>query len=53
MPFGPAEPVVGELVVGRPNTAAMDNPNLDLGSSLGNKPAPDFGCETSSASRCR
>ena len=25
-----------------PNTAAMDNPNLDLGSSLGNKPAPDF-----------
>src|SRR6266702_5808300 len=24
-----------------PNTAAMDNPNLDLGSSLGNKPAPD------------
>jgi cytochrome oxidase Cu insertion factor (SCO1/SenC/PrrC family) len=24
------------------NTAAMDNPNLDLGSSLGNKPAPDF-----------
>ena len=25
-----------------PGTAAMDNPNLDLGSSLGNKPAPDF-----------
>ncbi len=25
-----------------PNTAAMDNPNLDLGSSLGDKPAPDF-----------
>jgi cytochrome oxidase Cu insertion factor (SCO1/SenC/PrrC family) len=25
-----------------PDTAAMDNPNLDLGSSLGNKPAPDF-----------
>src|ERR1700751_142861 len=25
-----------------PNTAAMDNPNLDLGASLGNKPAPDF-----------
>jgi cytochrome oxidase Cu insertion factor (SCO1/SenC/PrrC family) len=25
-----------------PNTAAMDNPNLDLGSSLGGKPAPDF-----------
>ncbi len=24
------------------DTAAMDNPNLDLGSSLGNKPAPDF-----------
>src|SRR6516164_9109490 len=24
------------------NSAAMDNPNLDLGSSLGNKPAPDF-----------
>jgi cytochrome oxidase Cu insertion factor (SCO1/SenC/PrrC family) len=24
------------------NTAAMDNPNLDLGSSLGGKPAPDF-----------
>jgi cytochrome oxidase Cu insertion factor (SCO1/SenC/PrrC family) len=24
------------------NTAAMDNPNLDLGSSLGNKRAPDF-----------
>jgi cytochrome oxidase Cu insertion factor (SCO1/SenC/PrrC family) len=24
------------------NTAAMDNPNLDLGSSLGSKPAPDF-----------
>src|SRR6201995_5171125 len=24
------------------NTAAMDNPDLDLGSSLGNKPAPDF-----------
>jgi cytochrome oxidase Cu insertion factor (SCO1/SenC/PrrC family) len=25
-----------------PNTAAMDNPDLDLGSSLGSKPAPDF-----------
>ena len=25
-----------------PNSAAMDNPNLDLGSSLGNRPAPDF-----------
>jgi len=25
-----------------PGTAAMDNPNLDLGSSLGNKAAPDF-----------
>jgi cytochrome oxidase Cu insertion factor (SCO1/SenC/PrrC family) len=25
-----------------PNSAAMDNPNLDLGSSLGGKPAPDF-----------
>src|SRR6185369_7088891 len=25
-----------------PNTAAMDNPNLDLGSSLGGKQAPDF-----------
>src|SRR5256884_974681 len=25
-----------------PDTAAMDNPNLDLGSSLGGKPAPDF-----------
>src|SRR5204863_3545185 len=25
-----------------PNTAAMDNPNLDLGSSLGGTPAPDF-----------
>src|SRR6266496_6335444 len=25
-----------------PNTAAMDNPNLDLGSSLGGKAAPDF-----------
>src|SRR2546423_2899666 len=25
-----------------PNTAAMDNPTLDLGSSLGGKPAPDF-----------
>ena len=25
-----------------PNSAAMDNPNLDLGSSLGDKPAPDF-----------
>src|SRR6516225_10516713 len=24
------------------NSAAMDNANLDLGSSLGNKPAPDF-----------
>src|ERR1700759_953936 len=24
------------------NTAAMDNPTLDLGSPLGNKPAPDF-----------
>src|SRR6516165_2514289 len=24
------------------NSAAMDNPNLDLGSSLGNRPAPDF-----------
>jgi cytochrome oxidase Cu insertion factor (SCO1/SenC/PrrC family) len=24
------------------NTAALDNPNLDLGSSLGGKPAPDF-----------
>src|SRR5690349_24302452 len=24
------------------NTAALDNPNLDLGSSLGDKPAPDF-----------
>jgi cytochrome oxidase Cu insertion factor (SCO1/SenC/PrrC family) len=24
------------------NTAAMDNPDLDLGSSLGGKPAPDF-----------
>ncbi|HTQ89227.1 MAG TPA: redoxin domain-containing protein [Streptosporangiaceae bacterium] len=24
------------------NSAAMDNPNLDLGSSLGGKPAPDF-----------
>jgi cytochrome oxidase Cu insertion factor (SCO1/SenC/PrrC family) len=24
------------------NAAAMENPNLDLGSSLGNKPAPDF-----------
>src|SRR6201996_5935859 len=24
------------------NAAAMANPNLDLGSSLGNKPAPDF-----------
>jgi cytochrome oxidase Cu insertion factor (SCO1/SenC/PrrC family) len=23
-------------------SAAMDNPNLDLGSSLGNRPAPDF-----------
>ena len=26
----------------RPNSAAMDNPSLDLGSSLGGKPAPDF-----------
>src|SRR6201986_1372033 len=25
-----------------PNSAAMNNPNLDLGSSLGGKPAPDF-----------
>jgi cytochrome oxidase Cu insertion factor (SCO1/SenC/PrrC family) len=25
-----------------PGSAAMDNPNLDLGSSLGDKPAPDF-----------
>ena len=25
-----------------PDTAAMDNPNLDLGSSLGGTPAPDF-----------
>jgi cytochrome oxidase Cu insertion factor (SCO1/SenC/PrrC family) len=24
------------------NSAAMNNPNLDLGSSLGNRPAPDF-----------
>jgi hypothetical protein len=24
------------------NSAAMDNPNLDLGSSLGDRPAPDF-----------
>src|ERR1700761_7081637 len=24
------------------NAAAMENPNLDLGTSLGNKPAPDF-----------
>ena len=24
------------------STAAMDNPNLDLGSSLGELPAPDF-----------
>jgi cytochrome oxidase Cu insertion factor (SCO1/SenC/PrrC family) len=24
------------------NSAAMDNPNLDLGSSLGGRPAPDF-----------
>src|SRR5215469_11288263 len=27
---------------GSANAAAMENPNLDLGSSLGNKPAPDF-----------
>jgi cytochrome oxidase Cu insertion factor (SCO1/SenC/PrrC family) len=38
----PPGPQAGSSQSAGPNTAAMDNPNLDLGSSLGNKPAPDF-----------
>jgi cytochrome oxidase Cu insertion factor (SCO1/SenC/PrrC family) len=39
---GQASPPSSSSQSAGPDTAAMDNPNLDLGSSLGNKPAPDF-----------
>jgi NADH dehydrogenase len=39
---GQLSPSSGSSQSAGSNTAAMDNPNLDLGSSLGNKPAPDF-----------
>jgi cytochrome oxidase Cu insertion factor (SCO1/SenC/PrrC family) len=32
----------GSSQSGRPDSAAMENPDLDLGSSLGGRPAPDF-----------
>ncbi len=37
----PAAPPAGSQATG-PNSAAMQNPNLDLGTSLGSRPAPDF-----------
>src|ERR1700761_4045074 len=37
----PATPAAGSSD-GAASAAAMENPNLDLGTSLGNKPAPDF-----------
>jgi cytochrome oxidase Cu insertion factor (SCO1/SenC/PrrC family) len=39
---GQPSPSSGSSRAAGSNTAAMDNPNLDLGSPLGNKPAPDF-----------
>ena len=35
-------PATGASPMSSANAAAMQNPNLDLGTSLGNKPAPDF-----------
>jgi cytochrome oxidase Cu insertion factor (SCO1/SenC/PrrC family) len=39
---GPASSPSASPAVSGANAAALDNPNLDLGSSLGSKPAPDF-----------
>ena len=39
---GAASPGAASSPSSSANAAAMENPNLDLGSSLGNKPAPDF-----------
>ena len=39
---GPASSAAGSAMTGAENTAAMENPNLDLGSALGDKAAPDF-----------
>jgi cytochrome oxidase Cu insertion factor (SCO1/SenC/PrrC family) len=38
----PPGPSSGSSPSAGSDTAALDNPNLDLGSSLGGKPAPDF-----------
>lgn len=42
----PGSPASAPVVLGSPGSAAsadaMQNPNIDLGTSLGNKPAPDF-----------
>jgi cytochrome oxidase Cu insertion factor (SCO1/SenC/PrrC family) len=38
----PVSSGTGSSVTSTANAAAMENPNLDLGSSLGNKAAPDF-----------
>ena len=38
----PASPQSASSASAGPGTAAMDNPNLDLGSTLGESPAPDF-----------
>ena len=38
----PASSLPGDSQPAGPDAAAMDNPNLDLGTSLGARPAPDF-----------
>ena len=38
----PASPQSASSASAGPGAAAMDNPNLDLGSTLGESPAPDF-----------
>ncbi len=38
----PASPQSASSASAGPGAAAMDNPNLDLGSTLGERPAPDF-----------
>src|SRR5580693_7332981 len=38
----PASPQSASSAAAGPGAAAMDNPNLDLGSALGESPAPDF-----------
>jgi cytochrome oxidase Cu insertion factor (SCO1/SenC/PrrC family) len=37
----PGSPATGASSMSSANAAAMENPNLDLGSSVGDKPAPD------------